>query len=93
MPEVDWRVDMAKRLFGQQLVRKRYVALSEDLEHDHCAACWQKLAERGMLDAEHWGYATTDDYPHGAEYEWICATRFNELHDVMHWQEVADSKS
>ena len=29
------------------------------------------------------GYATTDAYKHGEDYEWVCKTCFDDLHDAL----------
>jgi hypothetical protein len=54
-------------------------------DHDHCAACWAKFAEFEGPDIEHEGYATGDDYPKGACYEWVCQICFDDLKDDMQW--------
>jgi hypothetical protein len=33
----------------------------------------------------HEGYATTDDYKFGADYEWVCIPCFNDLYKIMDW--------
>jgi len=36
----------------------------------------------------HEGYAVTADYPHGADYEWICPDCFELGKDQMNWRDV-----
>jgi len=84
----DWRIDnLGDGLRGASFVRKVYRAPSEEWDHDHCAACTAKLMEasRGVPDTLHEGYAVTDAYPLGEEYEWVCAPCFAELQAVMGW--------
>ncbi len=85
----DWRIDNCKGLRGLRLQRKRYRQPSKNWDHDHCAACWTKFAEFDGPDILHEGYATGDDYIHGAEYDWVCVRCFNELKDEMGWVEAA----
>jgi hypothetical protein len=44
-----------------------------------------KFAEFDGADIQHEGYATCDDYPKGARYEWVCSTCFADLQDEMKW--------
>jgi hypothetical protein len=87
-PEQDWRVDNCKILKGVVLRRKKYSAPRKDWDHDHCLACWAKLAEFDGPEILHEGYATTAESKWGADYHWICPTCFTELRDVMNWTEV-----
>ena len=89
----DWRLERLEdeeQLRGASFVRKAYRRYSPEWDHDHCAACWQKLAEPdlGVEDAIHEGYATTDDYFRGADYEWVCPTCFETFGGVMGWRDV-----
>jgi hypothetical protein len=84
-----WRIDNAKRLKGLKLQFLPYTKRSESWDHDHCAACWGKFAEFEGPDILHEGYATCDDYPKGARYEWICQTCFDDLKDDMQWTSEA----
>lgn len=34
------------------------------------------------------GYAVTEAYAHGPDYEWICANCFRDLREVMGWKVV-----
>jgi hypothetical protein len=84
-----WRIDFAKRLKGFRLQFQAYKPRGENSDHDHCAACWAKFAEFEGPDILHEGYATCDDYPRGARYEWVCQTCFDDLKDEMQWSTAA----
>ena len=84
-PEDQWRIDNARHLRGLRLQFCRYTRWSESWDHDHCAACGAKFAEHDGPDIQHEGYATCDDYKHGAHYDWVCPTCFNELREEMGW--------
>ncbi len=84
----DWRVDNVKHLRGLALRRQRYTRRSESWDHDHCAACWAKFAEFDGPGILHEGYATGEDYKHGAGYEWVCPNCFSELSEEMGWTEA-----
>jgi hypothetical protein len=86
----DWRLDNVRGLESLRFRRKQYRRRSESWDHDHCAACWAKFAEFDAPDILHEGYATCEDYKHGADYDWLCATCFNELRNVMDWSEATD---
>jgi hypothetical protein len=85
----DWRIDNCKGLRRLKLKRKKYRPWSETWNHDHCAACWATFAEFDGPDYQHEGYATCDDYKHGAEYDWVCMSCFSELKEEMDWMEVS----
>jgi hypothetical protein len=85
----DWRILNCKGLRGLKLQRKAYRKWSDTWDHDHCAACWAKFAEFDGPDILHEGYATCDDYKHGAEYDWVCVQCFDDLKDEMDWVEAA----
>ena len=74
-----WRIDNASHLKGVRLRLRYYTRWSESWDHAHCAACWAKFAEFEGPDIQHEGYATCEDYPRGACYEWICKTCFADL--------------
>jgi hypothetical protein len=74
-----WRIDNAMHLKGLKLHFRRYTRWSESWDHDHCTACSAKFAEFDGPDIQHEGYATGDDYPRGAGYEWVCRTSFEDL--------------
>lgn len=80
-----WRIDNASHLKGLKLQLRRYTRWNESWDHDHCAACWAKFAEFDGPNIQHEGYATDDDYPKGACYEWVCQACFDDLKDDMQW--------
>jgi hypothetical protein len=84
-----WRIDNAKQLKGLQLQPQRYAKWSENWDHDHCTACWAKFAEFEGADIQHEGYATCEDYPKGARYEWVCKSCFDDLKVEMQWSEIS----
>jgi len=86
----DWRLEHLETqpyLRGVAFVRKQYRAYRPDWAHDHCAGCWTKLAEPGvgLKDAISEGFATTDAYIRGAEYEWVCPDCFALFSEPMGW--------
>lgn len=83
-----WRIENARMLKGVKLQRQRYSRWSESWDHDHCAACWATFAEFDGPDFQHEGYATCEDYPLGARYDWVCCTCFSDLQDEMGWVAV-----
>ena len=94
----DWRLrGQEQHLQGVSLRWKPYRIYSESWEHDHCAFCWAKFVDHdyarawGWVWEEDWlteGYATTSDYAHGADYEWICAGCFADFVDLFEWRVV-----
>jgi hypothetical protein len=84
-PHKQWRIDNASALRGVRLRFQPYTRLSESWDHDHCAACWVKFAEFDGADIQHEGYATCEDFPRGARYEWVCSACFADLKDDMGW--------
>jgi hypothetical protein len=93
MPD-EWRAEMLETLpylRTQSFVRKPYKAYRPGWEHDHCAVCGVKLMEpSAKVDGTlHEGYATTSDYQHGEDYEWVCAACFTASKDEMGWAEVS----
>ena len=80
-----WRLENASHLQGLRLQLRRYARWSESGDHDHCSACWAKFAEFDGPEIQHEGYATGDDYKHGAGYEWVCRDCFDDLKDDMGW--------
>jgi hypothetical protein len=81
----DWRIDNARHLMGLTLHFREWLRPRPDWDHDHCAACGVKLADFDGPDIQRSGYATGDDYPKGAGYDWICADCFRDLKDAMKW--------
>jgi len=37
----------------------------------------------------HEGFATTSNYEHGEDYEWVCAECFSASKSAMDWREAA----
>jgi hypothetical protein len=85
-----WRIENVSHLKGLQLQLRCYTPYSESWDHDHCAACWAKFAEFEGRDIQHEGYATCDDYPKDACYEWVCQACFEGLKDDMQWSAVSE---
>lgn len=85
-----WRLDNAGHLCGLRLKLQSYQRWSDAWDHDHCAACFTKFAERDGPDILHEGYATCDDYPKGARYDWVCIACFDDLREAMGWTAVTD---
>jgi hypothetical protein len=93
----DWRLEHLETqpyLRGASFVRKPYRAYRPDWEHDHCAACWVAFAVPGGDDRDvlHEGYATTDSFIRGADYEWVCTPCFKEFAAEMAWVEETSTK-
>jgi hypothetical protein len=89
----DWRWENLQgetQLRGAALRRMKYSEYRPGWDHDHCIACWTKLAEFDdpAEHIEHEGYATTEDYIRGAEYDWVCVKCFADFKDKMGWTEV-----
>jgi hypothetical protein len=81
----DWRIDFAKGLKGYSFRWKRYYRWSEEWDHDHCAACAATFALGYGLEE---GFAVTEEYPHGADYDWVCKECFDDLREIMGWRVV-----
>ena len=90
--EGDWRIVFVEDLRGVKLRFQKYTRWSETWDHDHCAACGAKFAEHEGLDILQEGYATCEDYPSGAQYEWVCKTCFHELQPVLYWYDENGGK-
>jgi hypothetical protein len=74
---VDWRLEHLEtqpHLCGVAFKRMTYRAYREGWDHDHCVGCWAKFAEFDdpTEPIEHEGYATTEKYVRGAEYDWFA---------------------
>jgi hypothetical protein len=80
------RIQQASTLRGATLKRKKYTRYSAEWDHDHCAACWAKFAEREGTGIVHEGYATTAEYDLGEDDDWVCPQCFADLRDEMGWQ-------
>lgn len=81
----EWRAENARHLSGFQLLRQPYQRWSAEWDHDHCAACGDKFVEGDGEGQSQEGYATTEDYPKGARYEWVCVRCFNDLSGLVAW--------
>ena len=77
----DWRLLNAERLSGQEFRWKTYTTRRPDWDHEHCAGCWAKFAEFEGPSVLHEGYAVTERYEKGADYEWVCHSCFDALKD------------
>ena len=91
--EEDWRIFGAKQweLEGCTLHWHRWTRPRPSWDHDHCAGCWAKFMEEDLPDALHEGYTTGEDYPHGADYAWVCSTCFADLKPALGWTVAEDS--
>ncbi|MBN9076788.1 MAG: hypothetical protein BGN87_15140 [Rhizobiales bacterium 65-79] len=86
----DWRITNAEHLKGQRLHFRKYTRWSDTWDHDHCAACGARFAEGKEPDIQHEGYATGNDYPKGAGYDWVCKQCFDDLTEEMQWSAAPD---
>lgn len=80
----DWRessLDMVEHLRGGSFRRKAYVQYRRDWDHDHCEMCNVKFMEAKTKISEtiNEGFASTENYVHGANYAWLCADCFTFL--------------
>jgi hypothetical protein len=89
---LQWRLDFAKDLEGITLQYQKYRRWSASWDHDHCAACWVTFSEAHGPDIQHEGYATCEDYKHGARYDWLCSDCFDDLKEFMGWKLVSRSE-
>ena len=92
----EWRAEVLETLpylRGQSFARKPYKAYRPGWEHDHCAVCGAKLMEESAAveDTLHEGYATTPDYQHGEDYDWICVACFAASREEMGWKDATAS--
>ena len=89
----DWRLERLEResnLHGLRFHRKAYTAPSAVWDHDHCEACWARLAvpNSPYTDAEREGFTTCEDASRGAGYNWVCVRCFELFREDMQWKEV-----
>ena len=84
----DWRLYSVNTFEDSGYNSRKYKAYSEEWTHDHCAPCWATFSELDGPKIVHEGYATTDDYKHGAEYDWVCVPCFSELREILDWTAV-----
>ena len=80
-------------LRGVTFVRKHYKAPSSKWDHDHCVACWAKFGEFDGPEIQHEGYATTEAFVHGADYDWVYLECFGLFCEPMDWKEAKSSES
>jgi hypothetical protein len=88
----DWRLEHLETqlyLRGVSFMRKPYRAYRRDWEHDRCVAGWKTFEEPGGSNphAVHEGYATTESFVRGADYEWVCVSCFDDFTERMGWVE------
>ena len=77
--EHDWRYENAKKLQGAEFTEARYVQPGQEWDHDHCIACWQKLAEKGEApEVLQSGFVTDAD-------DWVCPECFADLGPHLNW--------
>ena len=91
----DWRLENLESnplLRGARFIRKPYRMYAPNWDHDHCAGCWVKFMEIGTDSPHetilHEGFEVTDDYPKGAEYEWVCPSCFEEFGQAMEFVSI-----
>jgi hypothetical protein len=89
-PNKQWRIDNAHHLKGTRLRFLHYTRWSETWDHDHCSGCMVRFAEFEVEgeEVQHDGFATCEDYKHGARYAWVCRTCFEDLKEEMGWIEA-----
>jgi len=81
-----WRLENAKHLKGRTLALKRYFRPNENWDHDHCVACWAKVAEFEGQEIIHEGYVTLPDNSKNDRYQWwICPECFSDLSMTLGW--------
>ncbi|GIK48342.1 MAG: hypothetical protein BroJett013_10390 [Alphaproteobacteria bacterium] len=89
----DWRLEHLETqpyLVGMAFRRAKYRPYRPGWDHDHCVACWAKFVEYDdpAEPIQHEGYATTEEFVRGAEYDWVCLTCFADFKDQMKWIEA-----
>ena len=96
----DWRLTNQEGYLREAtLTWKRYHALHETWDHDHCEFCWAKFMDGDLFeDARRFiaanpdvltaGYATTAEHERGADYRWICRRCFDDFADLFQWRIV-----
>jgi hypothetical protein len=95
----DWRLGGNDHLQGVAFTWKPYRAWSQTWEHDHCALCWATFMDPNFSEdhrrfiEEHpdvltEGYATTSEFKHGAEYDWVCKQCFDDFVDLYQWRVI-----
>ena len=83
VPQDDWRRmgQEATLAPGTELVRKTYQPPRPSWDHDHCSFCFGKFVapdDASRFTERVWteGYATTDRFVRGADYEGVCPDCF-----------------
>jgi len=89
----DWRLahlETQPYLRGAAFVKKKYRKPSPRWDHDHCVACWATLAEPDVTgtDVVHEGYAITNEYIRGENYDWVCLPCFELFRGAMEWRDT-----
>ena len=80
----DWRLtNQLSFLYEKAVVKKMYVAPSQEWEHDHCAFCCDKFAEKG-IDGLQEGYYVPDTK------DWICDRCFDDFKEMFEWRLVKE---
>ena len=79
----DWRLANAPQgSLGATLRQLRYKQPSATWDHEHCAFCWQKIAEAHVRDSVHEGFVFPD------ERNWVCPQCFADLSKHFEWHNV-----
>jgi hypothetical protein len=86
--ESDWRLTIAKRLTGASFQWKMWYPPNERWDHDHCAACGAQFCNHETCNSFKEGYAISDEYHLGEDYEWVCKKCFDDLRDNLEWKVV-----
>ena len=78
MDRNDWRLENPSTKFlGALLQRAVFKQHSATWDHEHCAFCWQKIAEQHIPDSVQEGYTLGDD--------WVCPQCFGDLAGYFNW--------
>jgi hypothetical protein len=87
-PPADWRLTYHLELLRGQTFQLSVYTEECFGDHDHCSACWAKIAEREWADL-HQGFVTKYQIPDGSghsQWDWLCEKCFSDLKDSMQWQ-------
>jgi hypothetical protein len=88
-PDTDSRIT-----YHLELLRGYVFEFSEYCErrfnsgHDHCSACWRKIAEYSAADVRNEGYVTRYTIPDNSgawQWNWVCEKCFQDLQAKMNW--------
>ncbi|MBQ6182415.1 MAG: hypothetical protein IJK33_00810 [Clostridia bacterium] len=79
----DWRLmGQEEYLSGKTLYRIKFIKLSDEWDHEHCAFCWAKFSEReGDL---HEGYCTEPE--NSKKAFWICPECCEDFKEAFKWK-------